>query len=96
MQRKETMNYGQFVTSEQERAQATAKAGRKNFSKKSSKESSQSRKKGAKASAGEKQRRGTQQTAYDVERLRKLDERIQKLELEFAVMKLKQSRNLGG
>lgn len=90
------MNYGQFVTSEQERAQATAKAGRKNFSKKSRKESSQSRKRGARAGAGKRRQKGTQQTVYDVERLRKLDERIQKLELEFAVMQLKQSRNLGG
>lgn len=69
MQRKETMNYDQFETSEQERAQATAKDGRRGYSKKSAKVSSQSRKRGAKAGAGEKQRRGTQQTVYKIAEL---------------------------
>lgn len=96
MHERKTANSDRFGTSEQERAQTMAKDGRKNYSKKSRKESSQSRKKGARASAEKKQQKDRRRQVYDVERLRKLDERIQKLELEFAVMKLKQSRKFGG
>lgn len=69
MHKRKTANSDRFATSEQERAQATARDGRKGYSKKFSKESSQSRKKGGRASAGKKQQKGTQQTAYKIAEL---------------------------
>lgn len=96
MHERKTANSDRFGTSEQEKHIQTVKSGQSDYYTTYKTESSQSRRRGARASVERKQQKGTQQTVYSDERLRKLDERIQKLELEFAVMKLKQSRNLGG
>lgn len=80
MQKRKIKGLDHSVTSEQERAQKTAKAGRKGYSKKFAKESSRSRKrgKGGKANGGKKQQRGQRQTAYKLADLLP-DETIKKL-----------------
>lgn len=66
MQKSEIKGLDQFETSEQERAQTTAKHGRKSYYKKSGKASSQSRGggKGGKAGEGKRRQREQRQTAY--------------------------------
>lgn len=64
MQERKTNNLDHYATSEQERAQTTAKAGRKDYSRRSSKVSSQSRKKGGKAGRRRRRQRDKRDTVY--------------------------------
>lgn len=80
MQKREIRGLDHCVTSEQERAQTTAKAGQRGYSKKSGKGSSQSRGggKGGKAGGGRRRQREQRQTAYKLAELLP-EETIEKL-----------------
>lgn len=78
MQKRKIKGLDHSVTSEQERAQTTAKAGQRSYSRKSGKGSSRSRGRGRRANGGKKRQRGTQQTAYKLADLLP-DETIKKL-----------------
>ena len=71
MQKRKIKGLDHYATSEQERAQTTAKAGQRRYSMKSGKGSSQSRKRGKGGRAGEGRRRqgGRQDTAYKLAEL---------------------------
>lgn len=66
MQERRIKGLDQRATSEQERAQKTAKAGRKGYSRRSSKASSQSRKRYGRAGGKRKQQSDKRGTAYKI------------------------------
>ena len=64
MQKREIKGLDRSATSEQERAQTTAKHGQRSYSRKFEKESSQSRRRGGKAGEGKRRQREQRQTVY--------------------------------
>ena len=100
MRKREIKSLDRCATSEQEKAQATAKPGRTSYSKKSSKESSRSRRRSGKAgaitqndiltSACNDERLFTRQEVSLIvrDRVKKLNDRIQGLELELSIKEL--------
>lgn len=105
MQKREISNLDRLEIGERGKARKTAKAGRKGYSKKSEKASSQRRQNSGKASGAKKRQEGTRQTAYKKERLfnrrqvseiishriNSLNNRIEELELELAILRAESS-----
>jgi len=82
LRKRKTKNSDHYATSEREKAQATAKPGRKGYSKKYEKATKPSRKKDGRANGEGERQKGKRQTVYNIgdlltqETIKALKERI--------------------